>query len=1161
MSQVVETDSSSYTSSSSSEEEDQDEQVRVISTSSATPKATAAAPKLRKLTASAKSACELSSDSSDASTVSSSSEDESEVSDLDGEEEVDKEIELPAGTPGGFKDLIVKEAPPPLDPSYSGDWTGAPSPGSNGFNRFAARVMWNARVARPKKESLSNGAKDSSRCPPLQPHQEAVAFLLHPQSPVTRLLVDHPTGSGKTREMIKVLDNYFLDSRPKVPIFPKEPVCRNFYLELIRWPSRYRDFFSCLRPQDAAMCSGMRDWRLRRADLWDVSELSGPELKDVCVNIREALEMKGWFYMGKMRRSLREAFQERFPNETVPAAPLRALRYTSAGGRHALLRDDGLPVSALLKVAFDRHTAGGNAYSNKVVIMDEVHNLVRIQTQFGEQLARLRTLLSGARGTVLAGFTGTPILNEAQEGRQLLDIIKGPAVSRGDGGFLSSFPMRPAGLFPSSLPRGIPDNILTPNLRRQFVRRVTLTGEPLKRYDAKRQKGLPERRLRNYCNLCVHFGSFHDGRNGNKTRVLEDMPSLAPKLHAIAKDVVETPLKALVLIARSSGMEALMEHLRDLSAEAPPENRFGVATMDELAEFNAPGNLRGEKYRVIVADAVSCSEGVSFFGVRRVHLAEVPATPSALVQSVGRAIRMYGHRGLPVDEQTVTTQVWTAGLPGWMRSSLAAWAYRAQRRRCEPQDMESGARRLIRRMFAAGIKDLETLKARLDACSGVVATSLEEEKTPLSPGAAATFLEQLGLFEDAKALRLRAQKAPPQIRRRRAVRPTTNQALQGKAARDSKDANNVKEETKIKVKPEELHMKVKKDNTVKEEEKVKVKPEQGQMKVKIEDVDGGQQIKIEQSSDKTRLPSQVKEELPDHGNAKAPKRLVASPHSSARNTVFLPRRDEPDDDQTLASLVIKAKSKAGSQAQPAVAAAKPDKPPQQELAYWQREPMARALHALHACATAAEAEERLFLNPRSADEEGLRSLAARSREFVPALAELRRKAVDRAVLVAGEKRRSAALQAAKEEDVECSEGESSALEFHMSDSDGGNNGGNGANPAKPPPVMLPPGWRTESFRRKGREIREFVDPSGRRYRTMTDARKAINAERTKFNMMKQLKSKYAASLSKTASSSNTATRMPETVEEPGKPAVVKEELIDEGKKSWEPSEAKRVKLS
>merc|ERR1719390_193632 len=98
---------------------------------------------------------------------------------------------------------------------------------------------------------------DTVACPPLQPHQESVAFLLHPKSPISRLLIDHPTGSGKTWEIIRVLDNYFHDPRPKVPIFPKSPVCRNFYVELLRWPNRYRDYFCCERPNDAAIVSGI----------------------------------------------------------------------------------------------------------------------------------------------------------------------------------------------------------------------------------------------------------------------------------------------------------------------------------------------------------------------------------------------------------------------------------------------------------------------------------------------------------------------------------------------------------------------------------------------------------------------------------------------------------------------------------------------------------------------------------------------------------------------------------------------------------------------------------------------------------------------------------------------------------------------------------------
>lgn len=55
----------------------------------------------------------------------------------------------------------------------------------------------------------------------LLPQQKVVANLVHPRSPVARLLVDHNTGSGKTLCMIRVLDNFFFDARAKIVIFPK----------------------------------------------------------------------------------------------------------------------------------------------------------------------------------------------------------------------------------------------------------------------------------------------------------------------------------------------------------------------------------------------------------------------------------------------------------------------------------------------------------------------------------------------------------------------------------------------------------------------------------------------------------------------------------------------------------------------------------------------------------------------------------------------------------------------------------------------------------------------------------------------------------------------------------------------------------------------------
>ena len=41
--------------------------------------------------------------------------------------------------------------------------------------------------------------------------------------------------------------------------------------------------------------------------------------------------------MGRVRRSLRAAFHRKHPGECMPAAPLRALGYTSAGGCFATI--------------------------------------------------------------------------------------------------------------------------------------------------------------------------------------------------------------------------------------------------------------------------------------------------------------------------------------------------------------------------------------------------------------------------------------------------------------------------------------------------------------------------------------------------------------------------------------------------------------------------------------------------------------------------------------------------------------------------------------------------------------------------------------------------------------------------------------------------------
>jgi hypothetical protein len=432
----------------------------------------------------------------------------------------------------------------------------------------------------------------------------------------------------------------------------------------------------------------------------------------------------------------------------MPLAPLRAISYTSAGGAFSVIDEFDQPVSAFMKVGYEAHS--GNVYTNKVVLLDEAHNLVRTQTRYGDQLQRLRDLLQGARRLVLAGFTGTPILEDPAEGRLMLDLIKCSEASRGDEGYISSFQARPRPQFPEVLPHGLPDGLLTVARVRQLVQKVELCGEALRAYETKRRLGFTDQRLRNYCNVCVSARSFHDGKNSSKARLLANPENCCPKLFATAQAVATSSEKALVLTRRTSGHMVMLELMRQVAHES--RTRFGVATIDELEDFNHVSNLRGERYRVLVADAEQCCEGVNFLAVRRTYLTDVPGSPSSFVQQCGRAIRMYGHRGLPEKEQLVVTQIYVSTFPKWMRNPLACWSMKVHcLGHCSGEVVEQRARLLAGRLRRAGINTLGELRDRVGKHCQKSAT--RQNRTELSTKGVAAFLEEYNLWEEVRLLR------------------------------------------------------------------------------------------------------------------------------------------------------------------------------------------------------------------------------------------------------------------------------------------------------------------------------------------------------------------------------------------------------------------------
>ena len=62
----------------------------------------------------------------------------------------------------------------------------------------------------------------------------------------------------------------------------------------------------------------------------------------------------------------------------------------------------------------------------------------------------------------------------------------------------------------------------------------------------------------------------------------------------------------------------------------------------------------------MVADAMECAEGVSFLGVRRLLLVDVPIGAVDFMQRVGRAVRFMGHAALPEAERRVEVLMYVA---------------------------------------------------------------------------------------------------------------------------------------------------------------------------------------------------------------------------------------------------------------------------------------------------------------------------------------------------------------------------------------------------------------------------------------------------------------------------------------------------------------------
>jgi hypothetical protein len=143
--------------------------------------------------------------------------------------------------------------------------------GTPGFNAKTTEVL-NALHVTGARE-CNKVRSDGTREPML--HQATARALLHPLTPVSRALIIHPTGTGKSFVMINTLDNFFYDTRDKIIVVPSYVVQLQIVQDMIQ-----------LLPSDRPL----KRWYLKwRSGIVRIAETSTDKLNPTRIRLLEAL--------------------------------------------------------------------------------------------------------------------------------------------------------------------------------------------------------------------------------------------------------------------------------------------------------------------------------------------------------------------------------------------------------------------------------------------------------------------------------------------------------------------------------------------------------------------------------------------------------------------------------------------------------------------------------------------------------------------------------------------------------------------------------------------------------------------------------------------------------------------------------------------------------
>lgn len=344
--------------------------------------------------------------------------------------------------------------------------------------------------------------------------------------------------------------------------------------------------------------------------------------------------------------------------------------------------------------------------NNKLLIVDEAHNLFRMITNGSKNAIKLYSAIKRAKNLKILFLSGTPIASDPFELVPCFNMLAGKNILPEDyedfyEHFVEDYKIKNKGKFQNRVVGMVSYADVSDNVRQLFpeqldtiIHRVPMEDTQYSFYQMAREKEItenqriikqrsvaPATKPKNTASSSYRVRSrqYSNYYAPEKTSLSDITNPSSPKFEQILKDIENTNGTSLLysqfIGTGGLGVFELLLRQNDYKKYTPTEGLkkqktycliTGEITFDDrktlISTLNSDENMRGEIIKLILVSSTG-AEGLDLKNIRSIHIMEPYWNPGRVDQVIARGVRLGSHLALPEEDRNVQPHIYISISP------------------------------------------------------------------------------------------------------------------------------------------------------------------------------------------------------------------------------------------------------------------------------------------------------------------------------------------------------------------------------------------------------------------------------------------------------------------------------------------------------------------